>query len=379
MRPHRHAGAGHARHADDWLITYADTITLLLCVFVALLAARGVAPHGAAVAEAPLTATPAQPAPAFPPPPFVAPLPQPADMPPHLDSPEAKPDSPARNSDAAAPDQIPAITDARSPGSPFLGFATTADPAEAMPDANTAGHAERDEDAGPANAGVAVRGPDDGPGNVEVAARGPEAGPAGHSVGQPSIAPTPVAVAAADEPRQVVQPVTAGAPVPGQAAAAADRTRPASRAAPRARAAEPPGDRITIFQCNDTAFFASGSATLSPAGATILRKLLATLLSPRFAAYRITVEGHTDDAPIGNPLFPSNWELSSARAAAVVRFLVEQGIPAHRLRAAGYADTRPLVPNRDAAGNPIPENQAKNRRVVVQLEKIDHELADARQ
>jgi chemotaxis protein MotB len=54
-----------------------------------------------------------------------------------------------------------------------------------------------------------------------------------------------------------------------------------------------------------------------------------------------------------------------------VHFFLDQGIPAERLRAAGYADTFPKVPNRDANGNPIPANQAQNRRVVIKLEKVD--------
>ena len=97
----------------------------------------------------------------------------------------------------------------------------------------------------------------------------------------------------------------------------------------------------------------------------------ARLKSDEFRDYAITVEGHTDDTPIHTAQFPSNWELSTARAAAVVHFLLDQGIPARKLRAAGYADTFPKLPNRDADGNPIPENQAQNRRVVIKLEKIE--------
>ena len=78
------------------------------------------------------------------------------------------------------------------------------------------------------------------------------------------------------------------------------------------------------------------------------------------------------DAPISTAQFPSNWELSTARASAVVHYFLDQGIPAQELRAAGYADTFPKAPNRDAAGHPLPENQAQNRRVVIALEKIDH-------
>jgi chemotaxis protein MotB len=87
--------------------------------------------------------------------------------------------------------------------------------------------------------------------------------------------------------------------------------------------------------------------------------------------YMITVEGHTDDMPIGTGQFPSNWELSTARASAVVRYLINNGIPAAKLRAVGYAQVMPKVPNRDVTGRPIPENQAQNRRVVIKLEKIE--------
>lgn len=71
----------------------------------------------------------------------------------------------------------------------------------------------------------------------------------------------------------------------------------------------------------------------------------------------LEVEGHTDDVPIATAAFPSNWELSSARAASVVRRLVTLGIAPERLRAVGLADTQPV------AANDSPENRARNRRV----------------
>lgn len=133
-----------------------------------------------------------------------------------------------------------------------------------------------------------------------------------------------------------------------------------------------PGDRLTTFELNTASFFASGSATLSDEGKKILGgEIFKTLTSDKYKDYTITVEGHTDDNPINTPQFPSNWELSTARAAAVVRYYLELGIPPARLRAAGYSDTFPKVPNRDAAGQPIPANQAQNRRVLIKLEKVD--------
>jgi chemotaxis protein MotB len=134
---------------------------------------------------------------------------------------------------------------------------------------------------------------------------------------------------------------------------------------------EQKSDRITSIEISSAAFFDSGSATLSPAGKVILHDVAENLKSEKFNDYQVTVEGHTDDAPINTSLFPSNWELSTARAAAVVRFFLDEGISAQKLRAAGYADTFPKVSNRDANGRAIPENQAQNRRVVIKLEKIE--------
>ena len=135
---------------------------------------------------------------------------------------------------------------------------------------------------------------------------------------------------------------------------------------------EKEGDRIRTIEMPSAAFFASGSAVLSDEGKRLLQEILdKNLRSEEVKDYIITVEGHTDDAPIKTAQFPSNWELSTARAAAVVRFFIERGIPAQRLRASGYADSVPKAPNRDTAGKPIPENQAQNRRVIMKLEKIE--------
>ncbi|MCK5519015.1 MAG: OmpA family protein [Alphaproteobacteria bacterium] len=130
------------------------------------------------------------------------------------------------------------------------------------------------------------------------------------------------------------------------------------------------GDRITTIDMNSAPFFASGSSTLSDEGKALLEPVLEKINSKKFRNYQITIEGHTDDSPINTLQFPSNWELSTGRSASVVRYFMEQGIPAQRLRASGYADTFPKMLNRDDEGNPIPENQAQNRRVVIKLERI---------
>lgn len=142
----------------------------------------------------------------------------------------------------------------------------------------------------------------------------------------------------------------------------------ASVAAPKV---EQQGDRITTVEMSSAAFFDSGAAALSPEGAAILKDMAESFAQEKYHDYQITVEGHTDDNPIGTPQFPSNWELSTARAAAVVKFFIGEGISPQKLRAAGYADTFPKLPNRDIAGHSLPDNQAQNRRVVIKLEKID--------
>lgn len=109
--------------------------------------------------------------------------------------------------------------------------------------------------------------------------------------------------------------------------------------------------------------FEPGSAKLSEKGKKIIRKL-AKYLSAIQAD--IIVEGHTDDIPISTKLYPSNWELSAARAAQVARVLEESGVPHERLSVVGYADTKPVVPNIS------PENRAKNRRVEIKLKNIPY-------
>ena len=137
---------------------------------------------------------------------------------------------------------------------------------------------------------------------------------------------------------------------------------------------EQSGDRITTLEISSATFFDSGAATLRPGGRAVLQDVAANLKDAKYDGYQITVEGHTDDTPIKTVQFPSNWELSTARAAAVVHFFLDQGIPAQKLRAAGYADTFPKLPNRQANGAPLPANQAQNRRVVIKLEKIEKNL-----
>ncbi|ASS76561.1 hypothetical protein CIG75_17390 [Tumebacillus algifaecis] len=111
------------------------------------------------------------------------------------------------------------------------------------------------------------------------------------------------------------------------------------------------GVQITL---NDAALFESGSANLKAEAQRILGGMAPFL---QVVPNEIAVEGHTDDVPINNSRFPSNWELSAARAINVLHDLEGKGVPDKRLHAVGYADTKPLSPNDTVA------NRASNRRV----------------
>ena len=116
-----------------------------------------------------------------------------------------------------------------------------------------------------------------------------------------------------------------------------------------------------------SAFFESGSAKFSSKALPML-ELVAKQITP-LAKHdvMVEVEGHTDDAPVATEQFPSNWELSAARAANVVRYLIAKGFPPEKLRAVGRGETQPKAPNRDATGNAIPTNQNLNRRVIIKI------------
>jgi chemotaxis protein MotB len=117
-------------------------------------------------------------------------------------------------------------------------------------------------------------------------------------------------------------------------------------------------------------FYNSGDAMLLPEGKEIVDKIfdvIDAVNKRKKADFQIDVEGHTDDNPISNLQYPSNWELSVARASNVVRYLIDRGMSPGRLKASGYADTQPVVPNRNPKGEPIPANQSVNRRVVLRI------------
>lgn len=123
------------------------------------------------------------------------------------------------------------------------------------------------------------------------------------------------------------------------------------------------GDR---FRFQSELFFATASADIGESGEARLRqvadilKRVADRIPPEID-WVLQVEGHTDRRPINTPEFPSNWELSSARAQSILYYLIDQGIPADRLAAVGYGEHQPI------AEGESPEALASNRRIELRL------------
>jgi chemotaxis protein MotB len=112
----------------------------------------------------------------------------------------------------------------------------------------------------------------------------------------------------------------------------------------------------------ESVLFDPGQAELSPEGLAVLRKVIPGLRNAAGKAIRI--EGHTDNLPIGDmfsKIYPTNWELSAARATNVTRYLEEQGVDPARLSAVAYGEHKPI------ADNGTPEGRAKNRRIEIIL------------
>ncbi|MBM3509047.1 MAG: hypothetical protein FJX61_02765 [Alphaproteobacteria bacterium] len=128
--------------------------------------------------------------------------------------------------------------------------------------------------------------------------------------------------------------------------------------------------RGVTFDFKAASILKVGSAEIVPEGIPSLDRVAQLVSFMGIGTYSIDVEGHTDDSPpSGSGTYATNWELSAARATNVVKFLISRGVDPQRLRAIGYADTKPKAPNRDTAGKPIPQNQAENRRIVIRVER----------
>jgi chemotaxis protein MotB len=118
-------------------------------------------------------------------------------------------------------------------------------------------------------------------------------------------------------------------------------------------------DKLLVVSLSEAAFFNSGESDLRPESIPLLNTVAEKLLK---FTLQIRVEGHTDNVPIHTKQFPSNWELSSARASTVIRhFIDEFAYPPDLLSAGGYASYRPI------ASNDTPEGRSQNRRIDIVL------------
>ncbi|MDX9963310.1 OmpA family protein [Desulfobacter postgatei] len=119
-------------------------------------------------------------------------------------------------------------------------------------------------------------------------------------------------------------------------------------------------DAGVVITMSDLLLFSAGGTQLSPKGLEILEKVAAVLSK---LAYHVKVRGHTDSEPITSSIYPSNWELSSARASTVARLLVANGVPPFYISAEGYAQYHPVATNDTAQG------RTQNRRVEIVYER----------
>ncbi|MFN3454708.1 MAG: flagellar motor protein MotB [Pseudobdellovibrio sp.] len=124
-------------------------------------------------------------------------------------------------------------------------------------------------------------------------------------------------------------------------------------------------DGVTL-KFEGTALFDSGQFVIKPEGAQILHAVTAGIRQdiPKF---KLSVEGHTDNVPMSHPIIASNWELSAIRSARVAQVMESDGFKKEQITIQGWGETRPEVPNLTPEGVPIPENQAKNRRVTLKI------------
>jgi chemotaxis protein MotB len=122
--------------------------------------------------------------------------------------------------------------------------------------------------------------------------------------------------------------------------------------------------REIIISMKEKITFRPGEAEILRESRPVLDKIAGTI--QKYPNFLVEINGHTDDMPIKTPLFPSNWELSVARATSVLKYFIHfHSINPSRLSIKGNADQKPI------ASNDTPENRARNRRVEIRLKEID--------
>lgn len=126
-------------------------------------------------------------------------------------------------------------------------------------------------------------------------------------------------------------------------------------------------DRGVVLNLDASAMFDAGSANIKPSMMPLLKDLTATLNQPRFDNYRLEIQGHTDNIPVKTTQYPSNFDLSAARALATMRAMTALGVAEVKMIVAAYGQYSPRVPNTLEDGTPLPANQALNRRISVHV------------
>ncbi|CDM24482.1 Flagellar motor rotation protein MotB [Castellaniella defragrans 65Phen] len=395
--------AAEASQDELWFITYLDMMTLMLVAMIVMLAFSGSigkrAPAPGATIQAASPAASSPPAASV----ALAPIPAPDEAFPYPAAPAAEllfaPPPPAEPERSPLFGTFPDI----DTGVAGTGVAAAPAPAPAVEAPAVRPGPQADSAAAPAPASEPGAEPGSAPGpRPHADFVGPPAPPApvsqdaapaapaaGTGTGEPdaaAAAPSAPAAPAAPAPSgPQAAPAAPPSPAParenGDRAAPAQEPEPAESSEGAALAASLPlgelghdvevivNRRSISFRINSEILFDTGQADLSRAGLSVLQRM-AKVLSD--AGYDITVEGHTDSVPVrSNARYPSNWELSSARAGSVVRYLQANGIAKGHLKAVGYADARPIADNRSADG------RARNRRVELVVERPHEDRSEA--
>ena len=121
------------------------------------------------------------------------------------------------------------------------------------------------------------------------------------------------------------------------------------------------GEGTITLELDSGAFFKPGGAELLDQAIPVLKSIYEEFASPIYEKFNVSIEGHTDDDPISSFKFPSNWELSVARAIKVAKIMMQNGVQSNRINVAGYGEFRPLVANNSK------NNREKNRRIELKL------------
>jgi chemotaxis protein MotB len=342
---------------EVWFLTYLDMMTLLLVAMIVMLAFSGAATRHGQAAAARITASP---------PPAAHAAPGPG-------APHGPPDAVPAYAGTENLDAIPAPDAALLPypAAPADAFEQSAYPSRAMAALASAYPTPLDlSPPPPADAATAPTAAAASPDTAPVHATPAGTAAVAASPSTPAL-PAPAPATIASEPPQAA---------PAQQAPEPEKPVDAHSEGQSLAAALPLNElgsevevvvnkRSVSLRISSEILFGTGQADLSAHGLSVLRRMAEVLSRD---GYDIMVEGHTDSVPVrSNSRYPSNWELSSARAGSVVRYLEANGIDRAHLKAVGYADTRPITGNRDADG------RARNRRVELVIEKPESGAAKA--